>query len=318
MAVPPSRALLISEVPFSGRARVRVSGGKLPLLPTLRALGVYQAHQDERDLFDDGSMYESNLIFYLSKLLPVFIYPVGLTISLFAAGGLSALRGCHRLAGMCFGAAVVIFWVCSTPVVATWVYSTLERQYPPMTMAETPDADVAIVLGGALEQPLPPRVEVDLSRASGRILHASRLYRFGKVKRILVAAGNIPWLPAVKPEADLIKDLLMEWGVPAEAIQLGRGSRNTYENALEIRAMLDVDHFLSALLVTSAAHMPRAMAVFRHAGIPVIASTTDIWITDDDTNDLTEWLPDADSLSMTTGAMKEWIGLLVYKMRGHL
>lgn len=184
-------------------------------------------------------------------------------------------------------------------------------------MAETPSADVAIVLGGALEQPLPPRVEVDLSRASGKILHASRLYRFGKVKRILVTAGNIPWRRAVKPEAELIKDLLIEWGVPAEAVQLGRGSRNTFENALEIRGMLDVDHFQSALLVTSAAHMPRAMAVFRHAGVPVIASTTEVWIADDDT-DLTDWLPNANSLSMTTGAVKEWIGLLVYKMRGYL
>src|SRR6516225_9564766 len=102
-------------------------------------------------------------------------------------------------------------------------------------MAKTPTAEVAIVLGGAVGQPLPPRVETGLSEASDRVLHAARLYKAGKVKRILVTAGNIPWLSSVKPEADLIRELLMEWGVPSEAIELASQSRNTYENALEIK-----------------------------------------------------------------------------------
>jgi hypothetical protein len=40
MAVPPSRAL-VAEVPFSGRARVRVRGGKLPLFGTVDAPSVW-------------------------------------------------------------------------------------------------------------------------------------------------------------------------------------------------------------------------------------------------------------------------------------
>jgi uncharacterized SAM-binding protein YcdF (DUF218 family) len=88
-------------------------------------------------------------------------------------------------------AAFLVLWACSTPVVANWAYATLERQYPAMTMAETPQADVAIVLGGVRRQPSQPRVEVDLADAADRVLHASRLYWVGQVKRILVAAGNI-------------------------------------------------------------------------------------------------------------------------------
>ncbi len=251
---------------------------------------------------------------FLSKLLPIFVYPLGLTFSLFAVSGVAAMLKNRRLKMLAFSTAIVVLWLSSTPLVATWAASTLERQYPAKIMAQTPEAEVAIVLGGAVGQPLPPRVEVGLSEAADRVLHAARLYKAGKIKRILVTAGKIPWLSAVKPEAELIKDLLIEWDVPTEAIELKGESRNTYENALEVKEVWQKDGFKSALLVTSAAHMPRAMATFRHAGLPVVASTADVRIVE--AANPFEWLPDSVALLTTTNAIKEWIGLLAYRLRG--
>ncbi len=251
---------------------------------------------------------------FLSKLLPVFVYPLGLTLSLLALSVAAALLKYQRLKLWSAGAAILVLWISSTPVVANWVESSLEGQYPARPMAETPNADVAIVLGGAVGQPLPPRVEVGLSEGTDRVLHAARLYKAGKVKRILVTAGNIAWLSAVKPEAELIKDLLIEWDVPADAIELKGGSRNTYENALEIKELWQKEDFKSALLITSAAHMPRAMATFRHAGVPVIASTADVRIVE--AANPFEWLPDSVALLTTTNAIKEWIGMLAYRLLG--
>jgi uncharacterized SAM-binding protein YcdF (DUF218 family) len=77
----------------------------------------------------------------------------------------------------------------------------------------------------------------------------------------------------------LIKDLLIEWGVPAEAIITAAASRNTYENALETKQLWAAENLKSALLVTSAGHMPRAMAEFRRAEVPVIASTANVVVT---------------------------------------
>jgi len=263
-------------------------------------------------------MLESGSSLLLSKLLPVLLYPVGLTLSLALISGLCSLLSFRRLALSSLGAATAVLWVCSTPVFANWAIASLERQYPARTMAETPKADVAIVLGGAVGEPLPPRVEAHLSGASARILHAARLYRTGKVKRILISAGNVPWAQATKPEAELIKELLVEWGVASEAIEIATGSRNTFENALEIEHMWRAGVFKSALLVTSATHMPRAMAVFRRAGLPVVASTTDVIVVDGDQANPFKWLPDASALSMTTAAAKEWMGYLAYKVRGYL
>jgi uncharacterized SAM-binding protein YcdF (DUF218 family) len=252
-----------------------------------------------------------------SKLLPLFLYPLGLVIWLILIGGLFAAFKFRRFAASMVATALVVLWISSTPVLAQWALASLERQYPARTIAETPEADVAIVLGGAIGQPVPPRVEAHLSGASDRVLHAARLYRAGKVKRILVSAGNLPWVPAVNPEAQLIRELLVEWGVPAEAIDTAGASRNTYENALEIRDIWRKTNFSSGLLVTSAAHMPRAMAVFRHAGLPVVASTTDVRVAGEFPG-LLAWLPDASSLVMTTEAAKEWLGYWVYWALGRL
>src|SRR5262249_54446184 len=124
-------------------------------------------------------------------------------------------------------------WVCSTPIVAESLVIRLERRFPPAALTQTPAADVAIVLGGAVGQPIVPRVEIELLDSSSRILHATRLYRSGKVKRILVVGGNLPWEPGVVPESETVRQLLNEWGVPNHAISVAGQSRNTFENALE-------------------------------------------------------------------------------------
>src|SRR5690348_1933999 len=102
-------------------------------------------------------------------------------------------------------------------------------------------------------------------------------------------------------------------GVPSEAIEIETASRNTYENAREIEHMWQTRRFKSALLVTSAIHMPQAIAVFRRADLPVIASTADVLVVDGDLSDVFAWLPDASALVGTTNALKEWMGILVYK-----
>lgn len=262
-------------------------------------------------------MLDSPATLLLTKVAPAFVYPLGLTSMLLLVAGLCTVLGRRGAAASLMLAALATIWVSSTPAFADWVMSTLERQYPERTMAETPEADVAIVLGGAVSDAVPPRVELDLGDAADRVLHAFRLFRAGKVKRILVTGGNLPWQPKAKPEAELIRDLLVEWGVPAAAIEIAGASRNTYENALEIKAMRARAAFDKSLLVTSASHMPRSMAIFRKAGLPVTASSTDVLVTERGPWNLLRWLPDAGAQSITTLAIKEWLGLIAYSLRGH-
>jgi uncharacterized SAM-binding protein YcdF (DUF218 family) len=254
---------------------------------------------------------------FLSKVLPQFVYPLGLAIALGLLGVLFALVRFRTLARISAVFGFLIVWAASTPVVADWLYGRLEAQYPPVAIEASPSADAAILLGGVLGQPLPPRRAPDLGGAADRILHAARLFRAGKVRHIIVTAGNLPWRESVKPEANYIAGVLNELGVPAEAVLLETASRTTYENAVNTRLLMEKEKIVSGLLVTSAAHMPRAYAVFRNAGLKVTPSSTDVAVTySDKEKTILDWMTDAGALGMTTLAMKEWLGMAVYQWRG--
>lgn len=105
-----------------------------------------------------------------------------------------------------------------------------------------------------------------------------------------------------------MRNLLIEWGLPAEAIEIAERSRNTYEYALEIHDIRERQPLASALPVTSAAHMPRALAVLLKAGLPVTPAITDVEVVATGAWTILSWLPDTEALARTTRAMKERIG----------
>jgi uncharacterized SAM-binding protein YcdF (DUF218 family) len=139
-------------------------------------------------------------------------------------------------------------------VIAQTILASLESQIAVTTRPQ--QADVAILLGGGSDN-------------LGRALHASRLLRAGHVRFILISAGNVPWYEAREPEAQSIAQLVKEWGIPDDVLILESQSRNTFENAQRSKSIWDAHGFKSGLLVTSAIHMPRALAVFRQAGFDV-------------------------------------------------
>ncbi len=263
-------------------------------------------------------MTDSATTLLLTKLAPVFLYPVGAVILLILLGITVALIDRRRLSMALFAMAAAWLWIASTPIFADWAIATLEHQYPAQPIEQMQNADVAIVLGGAMSQPAPPRVDADLNKSFDRVLQALRIYKADLVQQILVTGGNVPWRPDIVPEAELIRSFLIDWGVPADDIRIAGQSRNTYENAQEIKMLWADDPFDSALLITSAAHMPRAMAVFQKADLPVAAATTDIEALKGVPSTALRWLPDASSLTMTTVAVKEWLGFWAYRARGYI
>ncbi len=202
------------------------------------------------------------------------------------------------------------------PVVANLLVSSIESRYAPQPIDEVPMADVAVVLGGILGQPVPPRVQPDLADPVDRVIEAWRLYRAGKIKAILIAGGNLPWATAIDPESVLIKRFLLELGVPDDAVWVETRSRNTRENAVNTVPILAEHNWDSVLLVTSAAHMPRAVATFARAGITVISVSTDLHAHYPIIESLLDLLPDAAALAETTSVLREYLGFVYYRARG--
>jgi len=271
------------------------------------------------------------LYLYLSKLLPWLVMPLSLVLLLLIAGLILLLRGPSRparevsaagLAGSRRSAlallvlALASLWIFSMPVVAGSLLGYLERQFPPTAIQDLPDADCIVILGGAVSAPLAPRQDIELGEAVDRVYQAVQLYRAGKAGQILVSAGNQPWAEPGPSEATLTGELLVQWGVPAAALQLEGRSRNTRENALFTQPLLAAAGCQHSLLVTSAAHMPRALASFKALGMNVHPVSTDVRVTDRSRFRWVDFLPEAQALAMTSAAIREWVGQKVYEWNG--
>ncbi|MCP5425215.1 MAG: YdcF family protein [Gammaproteobacteria bacterium] len=250
-----------------------------------------------------------------TKILAFFVYP--LTLSLFFAllGYLLLLRGWRRLGSGCLGLALVVLWLCSTPVVSDALQASLERVYPPIPVADSPQADAIVVLGGGIVVADPPyRLTTELSGGADRAWQAARLYKAGKAPWILATGGGLRWYGPAQPEAPAILDFLVALGVPERAVLLETESLNTYQNALFSKPIMEAHGIHSILLVTSAEHMPRALAVFRSQGIQTWPAPTDFEIVPVAETTILRWLPDAGALSATTGALREYLGWVAYRL----
>ena len=254
---------------------------------------------------------------YLTKVLTLIVLPLGWVLLMGAAALILLARGRRRWAGTLVAALLVLLWVCAMPWTAYQLSAGLEAGFPPVPLAQTPVADVAVVLGGAVGPIGDPPTE-NLTGSSNRVLRAARLFRAGKVRRVLAVGGNLDWMNAEAPEAELIRDLLVEWGLPREAILIEPTSRNTRENAQQAAAIIREQGWERVLLVTSATHMQRAVAAFQAVGIAVIPSPTDFASREPLALDPLDFLPDAQALWGVSKALREVLGRWVSGWRAYV
>jgi len=252
--------------------------------------------------------------FFLSKLVPTFVYPLGAALVLVLVAILVSRRRALSVAILLL--VVAALWGASMPLTAQRLMATLETRFPPEPVAEAATADAIIVLGGGLDAPPGPRLRPELGGSGDRALHAARLYRADKAPLVIATGGMRPSAASELTEAELIARLLVEWGVPRQAIVLETGSRNTHENAQRTARLMSERGLQTAHLVTSARHMPRALAVFRSAGVQALPAPTDYAGNQAEPVALLTVLPSAAALAQTTLVVKEYIGTAYYRWRG--
>lgn len=244
------------------------------------------------------------------------LLPIGLVIELTLLALLFLKFGKRKTSATFMVTAVLVLWVSSMPIVANTLLGKLEQDYPAVMITEVPVSQCAVVLGGTVEPVLPPRIDIDMNEAVDRVRKAAQLYRTGRAVVIIVSGGNQPWSSFADPEAESMKTLLLEWGVPASAIVLEGASRNTRENAINSTVLLEKLACGTPLLVTSAAHMKRSVAVFEKLGVAVFPVSADVQVIEASGFTFFDFLPDAEALQQTTDAMREWIGQRVYRIQG--
>ncbi len=258
-------------------------------------------------------------MFFLSKLLPLFVYPIGLCSLLLVIGLLSIWKHPRR-ATWAIALALFILFFSGNPLVSDKLVSTLESQYLPPD--PVPTADAIVVLGGATAPQIAPRPWVEVLEAGDRILYGARLYNQGKAPKLILSGGRVTWRGGSgASEADDMKALAMAMNVPETDIVLEGASLNTRQNALNVQPILKEHAIDSVLLVTSAIHMPRSMAIFKKLGINAIPAPTDYLVPTESPINTIEGrilalIPDAKSTFQFTNALKEYVGFVIYRLRG--
>ncbi len=271
---------------------------------------------------DAGLNHKLTMFIFLSKLLPLFVYPLGLACILLLLA--LTIRHRHKLRTGLIISAIVVLWLASTTGFSNLLARSLEYRYP--SLDDYPIVDVAVVLGGGTEPAAAPRQSVEVNGAGDRVLFAAELYRQGKAGKLLLSGGEIAWQnEGSTTPAENMASLLVSIGVPEEVLILEKESKNTYENALYCQKMLEEIAVDRILLVTSAMHMPRAVALFEKQGIEVIPVPVDYTITEDESppdgrsrvqRKIMDIIPQSGNLSLTTNALKEYLGYFVYQLQG--
>lgn len=217
-----------------------------------------------------------------------------------------------------FVLAIVLLFTLSCPMTSTWLLKSLERQYPDLGIDRQAPAQAIVVLGGSLKMPSELHPSSGITNSSDRLLVALRLYRAGKAPLVVASGGDSPLLLKARSlhEADVMKALLEEWGLPGSQILVEDLSVNTHENALFTHRLLAPMGIQHIILVTSATHMPRAAATFRKAGFEVEAAPADFNTDWDEESSVFNWVPASAALADSEFAIHEWIGIWIYRLRG--
>lgn len=252
--------------------------------------------------------------FLLSKIAWVFASPGNFLTLLLAAGTLwAALSGRRRGFGLITAAAVGFLALTALPV-GEWLLVPLENRFaPPASLP--PRVDGIVVLGGVVDESVTEvRGQIQLSEAGERLVIGALLARRYKAARVVLAGGNSRLFSSGPAESDAMRTFFVEEGVEPARIVVESRSRTTYENAVFARELAMPKEGETWLLVSSAAHMPRAVGTFRGLGWAVLPYPVDYRTTG--RLGVASELSLARELALVATALREWAGLVLYRLAG--
>ena len=259
-------------------------------------------------------------MFMMKKIVALFFYPVGLCLGMLILGlfCLWATRR-QRLGKVLVTLGTVLLLLLGTSLISSWLLVPLEGRYPALLHPETvswgPKSSISpkwiVVLGGGhVSDPgLPANSQIS-GGALGRVVEGVRLHKAIPGSKLLLSGGAV-FDPV--PEAEVMAQVAGLLGVKPQDIMLESDSRDTAEEAEIIAKMLGREKII---LVTSAAHMPRSMALFRRRGMQPIPAPADFRAPKTQSSGPVRFFPGVGSLGQTQTALHEYLGLAWAWLRG--
>lgn len=160
---------------------------------------------------------------------------------------------------------------------------------------------------------------IQFSKSSDRMMQGLLLYKMGIGKKLIISGGSGSLTYPDDRESVFLKDYLVKIGLRPEEILIEKESKNTRENAVFTKELLDSCKMSGTfLLVTSGYHMRRSVGCFEKAGINVIPYSTDRYSGETKYNPDHLFIPNSGILMAWDTLFHEWIGYITYKIAGYL
>lgn len=254
------------------------------------------------------------MFFTLSKVVWFFTSPTNLLLMILVAACLLMFTRLANLARVvALGVAVVLIVVGISPFSRFFV-QTLENTYPDITR-DPGRVDGVVVLGGAASF---ARGQLRIGSAGSRLVAALELARAYPDAPIIFSGGSARVLIAEeRTEAEGARIFFDLAGLPPDRIIYDHQARNTLENAVFAKRLADPKPGERWLLVTSAFHMARSVETFRRAGFDVVPYPVDFRSDGRFSDDFRPFAIAPDGLRLADIAIKEWVGLFVYWLKGY-
>lgn len=255
------------------------------------------------------------MFFILSKILAFLLAP----FTWFFIGLLFLLKKVWHTPFKKWVLGLTIFlYVCSNSFFVDEIVRAWEYEDDSIYL-KTTKYDLAILLAG-MGRIDERQDRFDFTASGDRLLQTLDLYYKGRIKKILITGGSGSISKPHHREAAYIKRYLLNMGIPDSCVIIENNSRNTYENAIFTKQILDSIHYQgNTLLVTSSFHMRRSKAIFEKTGYQNITPYV--------TNKFSGlrkfefdhcFIPNTEALWLMQLIVHEMVGYVVYDIKGYL
>jgi uncharacterized SAM-binding protein YcdF (DUF218 family) len=252
------------------------------------------------------------MFFVISKVLLYLVLPPSGIMILMAIGFLIVKQ--KRMVGwglIVFGF-LLLYGLSTGPVINSLIIP-LETSYPPLK-DKTVHADAIVVLTGGISDLSWLGLEPEPSDLSlERLVKGVMLYRALR-RPLIIAGGSGSLINSELPEADAMSRVAVDLGVLEQDIVIENKSRNTRESARAVRGLHKGKRII---LVTSAFHMKRSVALFKKQGFDVAPAPTGYLALHQPVS-WYSFIPSAAGLTISSVALSEYISFAWYSVTGDL
>ena len=255
------------------------------------------------------------LAFLFKKVVACTLYPLSLCLITLVVGlFFIGFTRKQRIGKVIVSLGVGVLLIFSLGFVSTTLLESLESEYAPLTNFQGLDGiKWIVVLGGGhtSDSKLPANERLSDSSLA-RLVEGIRIHNNLEDSKLILSGGAV-FDPV--PEAKTMADAALLLGVDRAAILLESDSKDTEDQARNISNLSIFSRTEKFILVTSASHMPRSVALFRKYGMHPIPAPADFLVKKRTSFNPRSLFPSPSALQNMERVFHEHLGMLWLKLK---